>query len=471
MRSGQLSIQLLTFVGVTIILIGGFSVVSNSVLTISMRNLNKANAVYIAEAGIEYYRWHLAHSPTNYQDGTGNPGPYVHNYYDKNGNLIGAFTLEITAPLSGSTIVTVKSSGTVTADPSVIKIIQVRMGIPSFAKYAWVLNDNVNFGATAEVFGPIHTNAGLHFDGLAHNLITSALPQYDDPDHAGALEYGIHTHRSPIDPLPPTPMPSRPDVFAGGRQVAVPAVPFGGITQNLSQIKTDAISNGFYAPSSTAFGYDVLLKTNGTFDLYKVTVLAPAPGGCFSPGGSSQVGWGTWSIQTETLINNYPYPTNGLMFLEDNIWVRGQVSSTRILIASGRFPSDSTTWSSITINNNVLYSDYLGKDSIGMIAQRNINIGLLSDDNLRIDAALIAQNGRFGRYSYPFSACGATRSRALLTTFGIIGTNLRAGLYYSSTNGYQARSYNYDTNLLYAPPPSFPLSSSQYIQISWDEVK
>src|SRR3989344_4397556 len=297
MKKGQLSIQLLIFVGVTIILVSGFSIVSNSVLTISMRNLNKASAFYIAEAGIEYYRWHLAHAPTDYQDGTGNPGPYVHNYYDKNGNIIGAFTLEITPPLSGSTIVTIKSTGNIASDPSVSKIIQVRMGKPSFAKYAWVLNDNVNFGSAAEVFGLIHSNAGLHFDGLGHNLITSALTSYDDPDHTGAQEYSVHTHRSPVDPLPPTAMPSRPDVFAGGRQVSVPAVPFSGITQDLSQIRIDAIANGFYAPSSTALGYDVLLKTNGTFDLYRVTALTNPPGGCSSPGGSSQSGWGTWGIQ------------------------------------------------------------------------------------------------------------------------------------------------------------------------------
>ena len=173
--NGQLSIQLLILSAITLILIGGFSTVAHSVLNISLRNLNKASAFNIAEAGIEYYRWHLAHSPTDYQDGTGQPGPYTHNYFDKNGNLIGTFILDITPPLIGSTIVNIKSTGTILADSSVEKIIEVKLGIPSFAKYAWVLNDNVGFGADAEVFGPVHSNAGIRFNGLANNLVTSAL--------------------------------------------------------------------------------------------------------------------------------------------------------------------------------------------------------------------------------------------------------------------------------------------------------
>ena len=62
---------------------------------------NNAQAFAIAEAGIEYYRWHLAHAPAGFQDGTGHAGPYVHNYYDKDGNQIGQFTLDDHAAAAG----------------------------------------------------------------------------------------------------------------------------------------------------------------------------------------------------------------------------------------------------------------------------------------------------------------------------------------------------------------------------------
>ena len=36
---------------------------------------------------------------------------------------------------------------------------------------------------------------------------------------------------------------------------------------------------------------------------------------------------------------------------------------------------------------------------------------------------------------------------------------------------YNTRTYVYDSNLLYCPPPSFPITTDQYTQISWDEVQ
>ena len=465
-QQGMLSLQLLIFSATSVIVITGFIMLVNSIFNISIRSLNKITAFSVAEAGIEYYRWHLAHNQTDYQDGTGGPGLYTHNYYDKNGVLIGTFSLEITPPPTGSTIVIIKSTGTVVADPSIKKIIQVKMGISSFAKYAWVLNSDVNFGANAEVFGVTHSNAGIRFDGLAHNLITSAQLTYNDPDHSGANEFGVHTHKSPVDPLPPATVPSRPDVFMTGRQFPIPAVDFVGITQALAQIKTNAQASGFYASSSSAFGYDIELKTDDTFNIYRVTQLMAPPSSC----SSSQSGWGTWSVQSEILIGNYPFPSNGLIFLEDHVWVRGQINTARLTIASGRLPFNSTNTTSITVNNNLLYTNYNGLDTIALIAQNNINIGLFSNDILRIDGALMAQNGRIGRYSYN-SNCGANRVRAELIAYGMMGSNQRAGFVYSSTNGYQSRIYTYDSNLLYAPPPSFPLSSDQYIQISWDELQ
>src|SRR5688572_151105 len=57
----------------------------------------REQAFHIAEAGVNYYQWHLAHFPTDFQDGTGNPGPYVHDFVDKDSQItIGRFSLQIT---------------------------------------------------------------------------------------------------------------------------------------------------------------------------------------------------------------------------------------------------------------------------------------------------------------------------------------------------------------------------------------
>ena len=485
---GQLSIQVLLYGALTIITLAGFLIWTDSVITTVYREADRAQALAIAEAGVEYYRWHLAHAPQDFQDGTGHAGPYVHSYADRSGTVIGSFTLAITPPASGSTIVTIESTGKLTADSNVQKIIRVRMGIPSFAKYAAVLNANVRFGQGTEVFGEIHSNGGVRFDGIAHNLVTSSVAQYDDPDHTGQKEFGVHTHVNPppatgvTDTVqtaesPPNPVPDRPDVFLVGRQFPVPAVDFAGITSDLSHMKADAQAGGFYRPTSTTgLGYVIVLKPDRTFDLYRVDTLVSPPSYCANVG--NEDGWGTWSVNTKTLLGNYPMPSNGIIFIEDNLWVSGQVNGSRVTIASARFPDTVSTRTSITVNDNLLYTHYDGTDTIALIAQKNINVGLVSADTLRIDAALMAQNGRVGRYYYQGpttspnrSNCSPNHARTSITAYGMIGSNQRYGFAYTDGTGYASRSLIYDSNLLYNPPPSFPLTTDAYKIISWEEVQ
>ncbi len=467
-QKGQIAVELLFLSAVVVSLITGFVSLAASLLQISVRSQNKLEAFTIAEAGIEYYRWHLAHATQDFQDGTGGPGPYVHNYYDKDGNQIGQFSLAITPPPTGSTIVTITSAGTVLADTSVKKVIAVRLGIPSFAKYAVAANDTMRFGSGTIVYGQIVSNGGIRFDGVAHNLIASALTTYNDPDHSGADEWAVHTHVAPVDPLPPSALPTRADVFMAGRVVSVPAIDFASITQNLSDIKASAQSSGVYASSSGVFGYDLVLATSSKFTLYKVTALNATGGGCTNS--QNQSGWGSWSIQTESLVTSGTFPGNGLFFIEDNLWVRGQIQNARLTIASGKFPDNPATRTSITVNTNLLYTYKDGTDSIGLIAQNNINVGERSDNVFEIDAALVAQNGRAGRYYYG-GGCSPYNVRSTLTSYGMIATNQRYGFAYSDGTGYQTRNLIYDANLLYGPPPSFPLTTDAYSLISWQEVQ
>ncbi len=423
-------------------------------------------ALAIAEAGIEYYRWHLAHAPQDFQDGQASPSPsYTHQYYDKDGNNIGRFILYITPPPIGSTLVTIISEGRININPNIFRKLKVQMGIPSWAKYSFAANDAMRFGSGTEVYGEIRSNAGIRFDALAHNLVSSAKSSYDDPDHTGDQEFGVHTHVSPVDPLPPAAVPNRPDVFRAGRQFPVPAIDFNGLSADLSQLKTKAQSGGHYFTNSGSQGYNIVLKVDDTFDLYRVTSRVAPLSGC----PVDQIGWGTWSIQNQTLLGNYAFPANGIVFLEDNVWVEGQINSGRISIVSARFPENSSTNTSITVNNNLKYTNFDGQDSIGLIAQQDVNVGLKSQNNLTINAALIAKNGRVGRYYYG-SQCGAEYVRNSLTLFGTITTNKRYGFAYTDGTGYALRTITYDANLLYGPPPSWPLTSDQYSTLLWQET-
>ena len=99
---------------------------------------------------------------------------------------------------------------------------------------------------------------------------------------------------------------------------------------------------------------------------------------------------------------------------------------------------------------------------------------MVSDTDLRIDAALVAQNGRIGRYYYQGptgSRCSPYHTRLAITSYGTLVTSQRYGFAFTDGTGYQTRSLNYDGNLLYGPPPGFPVTSDQYVQLSWKEIK
>ena len=484
---GDILLTVLVFAAITVTMTIGLVNWGAALLVSTRVSTAREQAFQIAEAGIDYYRWHIAQFPVDYMDGTndpglvggGNYGPYVHTFPDKNGTIIGSFTLTITPPPIGSTKVIVISKGIASStlgNGNVVRTIQATLAVPSLAQYAIVANDNMRFGSGTIVNGPIKSNYGIHFDGVANNVVSSAQSIYVDPDN-GLSEFGVYTQISPADSQPPASVPSRPDIFSAGRQFPVPAVDFSGLISNLQQLETTAQSDGVnYTQSqfggSPAQGYHVILNTNGTYTLNVVRALVSAPNNCTNS--QSQTQWGTWSIQTESLVGTYQYPVHGVLFFQDHVWLDGQINGTRLTIAAGKFPDQSGQEPNITVNSNLLYTNYNGNDVLGLVAQGNINIGLVSSDTFRIDGALIAENGRVGRFYYG-SNCkisGANYyTRAGVTLNGMVATNKRYGFAYTDGTGYTTRNLTYDANLLYSPPPSFPLAGSQYVMISWKEVQ
>jgi hypothetical protein len=226
---------------------------------------------------------------------------------------VGSYALSITAPPLGSTKVVITSTATTTADPKVVRVIQATLAEPSLAQYAAIAQDVMRFGAGTTVYGPISSNSGIHFDGLAYNVVSSALATYTDPD-VGLTEWGVYTTSGTDDPRPPTPANNRPDVFTAGRQYPTPGFPFASLTVNLSNLLSIAAPGGVCnAPAcwspSNAQGYYMHMNNNNTYDMYKVTALYAAPNNCTNDNGQTQ--WGTWSISTlGSLVGTYAIPAS-----------------------------------------------------------------------------------------------------------------------------------------------------------------
>ncbi|MDD5252120.1 MAG: hypothetical protein PHT12_05835 [Patescibacteria group bacterium] len=462
---GHILVQMLVLGSIVVVLI--CSLMSWTVLNLKAGRsaVARERAVQLAEAGVDYYRWHLAHAPTDFQDGTGHAGPFTHDFFDKDGNLVGQFTLNITPPGVGESEVLVQSTGDDNTSFSPARTLAVTMMKPSFARYAVAANDVMRFGEGTEVHGPIHSNEGIRFDGVAYNLVTSSVASYDDPDHSGGNEFGVHTHVSPTDPLPPAAVPVRTDIFKVGRQFPIATIDFDGMTADFATMKSDAQADGFYRPSAGAQGYHIVFRTDDTFDLYKISKMVDPPDNDCD---SSQWRWGTWSIETEHFIDNFPLPNNGIIFLEDDIFVDGQIDGARVTVVAAFLPDNPPFRKNIIINNDLLYTHYDGTDTIGLIAQGKVAVGMVSENDLRIDAALIAQKYNVGRYYYG-AACAPYDVRHSLTLWGMIATAERYGFAYTDDTGYTFRYLNYDGTLFLAPPPSFPLTADRYVITSWAE--
>lgn len=185
------------------------------------------------------------------------------------------------------------------------------------------------------------------------------------------------------------------------------------------------------------------------------------------------------SIQTENLISSGNlFPANGVIFVEDNLWIDGQIDDAQLTMAAARIGATPSQEKSIIVNNDLIYTNYDGTDKLGLIAQRNISVGLYSEDDLRIDAAVIAQNGRVGRNYYNEGCSSTYWQRRTITVFGALTTNQRYGFAWicgstwtwgdSCDSGYETRNIEYDQNLSLVPPPFFP-TVGDYTILDWRE--
>lgn len=500
-----------------IILAGAvLTVIQSNFFTVS-RNIQSQQAFNIAEAGINYYLWHLSHDPDDFKDGQSTPatpdpelgyGPYEHDYVDDNSKTTGTYTLWIKPEGAGSTIATVRSIGKVNGT-STIRTIEAQLGAASFASYGLVSDSAFWFGNTESANGPVHSNVGIRMDGPSDSDVTSSNTTYVPPSSLGgdgSSKPGVWCHSSITSP-----------VNCNTRSKAdwrypVPTVDFNQVSSSLCDIKKQAFAadaatsslatlsnacnqtpttrtNAYLPQRSTtgsyniARGYLIELNSNGTYNVYQVN-------------GEDDQQTNYANALTEVLLaSNITPVSDGIIFAEDNVWVRTNPNfNGRLTIGSGRLATSSETY--IVIADDVLYSTKNGSDAIGLIAEDSIIIAPYAMPqsgafNFEIDAAVLAQNDDTmypSRYRTNSSRCtkGWAASNQTLLFYGSVATRqtwtwlwslggsscgnaVNAGSPYGYISGVLNNTTEYDYNLLYAPPPSYPITSGFNI-LSWREV-
>ncbi len=452
-QKGDTLVLLIVIIAVFALMMSSLTSVLFYKIKILESSVTSEQAFQIAEAGINYYQWHLAHYPADYQDGTGKAGPYVHSYTDfDTQQSIGQFSLTITPPSVGSTIVTIQSTGFTNANQNITRTVTAKYGIPSLAQYSFLSNDIIWIGSGETVNGQMQSNNGIRFDGVGNAPIESAKATYTCTSGQGS-------------PCPAT----ENGVWGGASQAVknfwqfpVPAVDFSGLTSNLATLKSSAQSGGIYLPPSNVSGYSLVFNVNGTVSVYKVTSLTANPSG-WDIYNNPQNQYTDYKNRTLQFTQNIP--ANGIIYVEDTTWVEGTVKG-RVVVAAAQLPYNSSTAPNIYIPHNILYAAKDGTNSLGLIAQQNIVVTYHADNNLEIDGAFIAQNGSAEFFYYPNDIKNTITVFGSIMTFGQWtwtwvdnGNNV--------LSGYKNTIDTYDSNLLYSPPPSFPLSSSGYQLLNW----
>jgi hypothetical protein len=420
----------------------------------SVQRVGWNESLAIAEAGAQYARWRLAHSPEDY----GFSGQY--DFKDPEGDAVGKYQLEIIAPSGCDSSVRISSTGWTLRFPNTQRTVRAQYAKPSLARYAFLANSNVWFGQDEELQGPFHSNGGIRMDGIQNALATSAKETYTCVEEHGC-----------------SPSEEKPGIWGQGTggqdglwQFPVSNVDFDGITQDLSVLRDEAQASGIYL-GQLGLGYHVKFRNNGTIDVYRVKSLKQKVWGW------DMVQWKNESndIDSEEFYQNYSLPANcAPIFVADNVWVDGDVAGKATLVAA-KIPEVSGNSPKIVINGNITYSQ---SDSVlGLIGQQDILIPLYAPSQLQVQASLLAQKGHVLRYYYPNWNQEPYRTYAIrdsIETYGSLITSTAWTFTWvdedgAVVSGYGQTEMNYDAHAAKNPPPYFPVSG-EYEIFSWEEL-
>lgn len=367
----------------------GFAVIQTKSLTVKE---NKSRAFQIAEAGLSYYKWFLAHFPNDLQDGTGMPGPYEHEYSDPEAGATGKFSLAVTGVSECNTVtaVDINSTGWTYDKPQYKKEVYGRYARPSVASYAYILNSNVWAGPDRNIKGKYHSNGGIRMDGTNQSLVTSA-----QKDWLCTASFGCATS-STTD-----------GVFGAGTgsslwSFPVEPIDFVGLTVDLINMKTQAQASGLYfgpvGGQSKNRGYHMVFKANGTVDVYKVKKIEDHLSLHIDDLGG---GWKKdyYTIEEETFLQNYTIPTGcSLVFSEDKLWIDGTIKDKVTVVAAD--VSQPNYDPDVIINGNIDYTTLDGSDGLTVVAENSIVLGVEIPSDISLRGIYVAQKGYFGRNLY-----------------------------------------------------------------------
>lgn len=376
----------------------------------------RVKEIHLADAGINAYLYELRRDPNYYA---------THPTLGPTAEDDGVWFVSATPPAAGQPL-TLSAQGRLSSQPA-SKTVIATVRFPTFADYMFLANTDINVGAGATILGRVRTNGNLNNSGVI-TLASYAAGTISGPGSAvfgSALPTGVQA-----------------------KYPGQPRIDFAQVRADMDNMRAAAQANlpsTYFAASGYSNGGYLIRFSNGTFTR---TTVSGVSGRAVTTVG------GTTTLPT-------PIPPNGVIYVQDNVWVEGTYSAP-CTVASAK---------NIYVVSNVLPLVENSTYTMGLVAAQNIIVpteydSISSDTTTTIVAAMLAQSGSI----YGNLVSGTTkpgihiRGSMAYNTYGYFASGDPA------TAGFRKRLYQYDARLEDYPPPMYPQSKTGTLRVnSWVE--
>jgi hypothetical protein len=347
------------------------------------------------------------------------------------------YTLQIFPPSQQSPLIRIVSTARVVGDIDIRnwRAIESMVRPSSVSDFQMVADANISYGSTATTYGKIY--AGIDGSNVAHNV------NHDGTAYGSVYAEGRVTGNTRLmNGAQRYDSVSNPQI----RTVMRTPINFNNFLASLVDIRSAAGAGGVVRDTASVDAWWLTFQSSGQVMIQSCTLNAGRLIGDLQPVCAAGL-----PVQI---------PMNGAIYVAQSVIVSGTVNG-RVTVGSA---------SDIYVGGDLNYAQD-GDDVLGLVASHSVLVPQWAPSTLSWRAATIAQSGTFRSYGYdsqtgqPEPNFIGNGQRTLMTFTGSTAT------YGGGSMGlFATRVYQYDSSLLYLPPPWFPTLQDAYTIVLSREV-
>ena len=344
------------------------------------------------------------------------------------------YDLEIVPPSAVQPLIQILSTGRPVGDTDVRdwRELQVLVRPSSVSDYQMVADANIVYGSGATTYGKIY--AGIDANGVAHSV------QHDGTAYADIYAEGNVTGSTTLM------NGARKFNSTNIRTVIKTPIVFNSFLASLVDIHNAAGAGGIVEDNAAVDAWKMTFQANGQVLVQACTKTSGKPIGDVAP-----------TCGAATPLN---IPNNGAIYTGQPVIVSGVVNG-RVTIGSA---------SDVYIGGNLTYLQD-GDDVLGLVASHSVIVAQWVPSTLNWRAATISQSGTWRSYGYD-NQTGQSEPDYIgnfkLASMTFTGSTATYGG--GSMGLFNSRVYQYDSTLLYLPPPWFPTIQDAYTVVLSREI-